>query len=339
MSRSRLAKRLKRLRYRGEWLIVRALASLVPLLPRGFVLSAADSLGALAAYLDLRGRRVALSNVEAVFPELPRGRQRVLVRQSYQHFARAQADLLWSPRLRPGNVAQIFDLTELERFKAEPREGPVIFACPHYGGFELLAVVFAHCGLESTLITQSFKNKLLEPIFASLREGSGHSTVRRERALVRLYKALRSGGNVGLAVDLTIPPQFPSVPVRCMGLLTSMTFGHAFLHRRSGAPIIPAYCEPMPNGRYRVVLRAPLRLAADATDQEIAQTCWDALEVVVRQNPAPWIWMYKHWRYRPANTTERYPFYANESSWFEVRLAQAADENARRGTTSEAATG
>ena len=38
----------------------------------------------------------------------------------------------------------------------------------------------------------------------------------------------------------------------------------------------------------------------------------------VRKNAAPWLWMYKHWRYLPANPDRPYPFYANVYRPFEV---------------------
>jgi hypothetical protein len=57
----------------------------------------------------------------------------------------------------------------------------------------------------------------------------------------------------------------------------------------------------------------------------MAQACWDQFEQVVRKNPAPWLWMYKHWRYRPlAANLAAYPFYANLSQDFERRLDEAA---------------
>jgi hypothetical protein len=33
----------------------------------------------------------------------------------------------------------------------------------------------------------------------------------------------------------------------------------------------------------------------------------------VRKNLAPWLWMYKHWRYLPARPDRPYRFYANFS--------------------------
>jgi len=40
----------------------------------------------------------------------------------------------------------------------------------------------------------------------------------------------------------------------------------------------------------------------------------------VQKNPAPWLWMYKHWRYLPAKPDRFYPFYANFYRPFEDLL-------------------
>jgi lauroyl/myristoyl acyltransferase len=95
---------------------------------------------------------------------------------------------------------------------------------------------------------------------------------------------------------------------------------HAWLHERTGAPIVPAHCEPLPDGRYRVIFHPKIDNTAGMTHQQIAQACWNSFEPYVRKNPAPWLWMYKHWRYEPANSTRTYPFYANFSRRFEEIL-------------------
>ena len=151
----------------------------------------------------------------------------------------------------------------------------------------------AHCA-------QEFKNPLLNPIFVSLRESSGQRVIPSAGGSVRqLYKTLHRGGRVAILTDLTIPAQLPTVVIDCFGLKTSVTFAHAWAHRRAGATIINVHCEPLPGGRYRIVFHPPIEFPTDASFQEIAQACWDQFEPHVRANPAPWMWMYKHWRYRP----------------------------------------
>jgi Kdo2-lipid IVA lauroyltransferase/acyltransferase len=106
---------------------------------------------------------------------------------------------------------------------------------------------------------------------------------------------------------------------------TSVTFAHAWAHRRAGATVINVHCEPLPGGRYRIVFHPPIEFPTGASFQEIAQACWDQFEPYVRTNPAPWLWMYKHWRYRPmAADPAAYPFYANVSPEFERRLEERA---------------
>lgn len=332
----------KKLRHRAEAVGVRAIAAAIPALPRRACHVLADVLGSAAAYLHRSGRKVALENLEAAFgTEITLNERKKLVRESYRHFARAMADLFWSPRLTSANLRTIMDLSDLDRLKSEgATESGVIFACLHYGGFEWIALALGLSGINCTVVTQGFKNPLLNETFNSRREVSGQQTVRREGAMLRLYKALINRRSVTLAVDLTVSAKLPSVPITCFGLQTCVTFAHAWLHKRTGARIIPTHCEPLTDGRYRLVLHPPLEVPPNATHQQVAQTCWERFEPVIRRHPAPWLWMYKHWRYRPAATARRYPEYANESPHFSKLLARIENEKtALAGTASQRSLG
>jgi lauroyl/myristoyl acyltransferase len=181
-------------------------------------------------------------------------------------------------------------------------------------------VACAFLELKGTIISQEFKNSSLDPIFKTLREQSGHELVPRERGIMRLYKVLRRKGRTALLVDLTVPPSQGAVAIDCFGLKTSVTSAHAWLNERTGVPIIPAHCEPLPNGRYRLIFHPKISNTVGMTHQQIAQACWNSFEPYVRKNPAPWLWMYKHWRYLPANADRPYPFYANFYRPFEDML-------------------
>jgi len=317
----------KKIRYRLEWLALVAAAKIVPLLSRNVCYRLAQATGALAAALDIRGRRVGLSNLEVAFGDQFSPAQRgTIARESYQHFARTMIDLFWSTRLTRENYSRYIEVEGLDFWREEVKPGnPVIFACCHYSNFEWIAVSANFFGIHSALVTHEFKNPLLNPIFVTLRESSGQRVIHRAGAVLQLYKTLYRGGRVAILTDLTIPAQLPTVAIDCFGLKTSVTFAHAWAHRRAGAAIINVHCEPRPRGRYRIVFHPRIEFPADASFQKIAQACWDQFEPFVRQNPAPWLWMYKHWRYRPAAAAESaYPFYANISPEFERRLAEAA---------------
>lgn len=308
----------KKLRYRLEHGGLLLAARLIPLLPYSLVNLIARGGGAVAAMVDRPGRRVAKANLHAAFGDkYSPGEERCIIRQSYQHFARTMLELMWSPRLTPANFQDYIELGPADVRADES----LIMACYHYSNFEWLGLACGFGFRQGTILAQEFKNALLDPIFRKWREQSGHSFIPRTGGIVRLYKVLRRGGNTAMLVDLTVPAGTSAVSINCFGLKTSVTSAHAWLHQVSGAVLIPAHCEPLPRGRYRVVFHPRVQLGENATLREIAQACWDSFEPVLHANPAPWLWMYKHWRYRPQNPDREYPFYSSPHHKFEPMLA------------------
>ncbi|HEX5490171.1 MAG TPA: lysophospholipid acyltransferase family protein [Candidatus Udaeobacter sp.] len=314
--------RWKRIRYRLEWLGLVLATKLIPLFSREACYHIARAAGSLLSFVDRQRYEVAFNNLEVAFGGRFSPQERgQLVRESFQHFARTMVDLLWSPRLTHENFSQYI---EVQNFEETARDtGPersLMIACYHYSNFEWLSLACGFLDLKGTIISQEFKNSSLDPIFKTLRERSGHQLVPRERGITRLYKVLRRKGRTAMLVDLTVPPSQGAVAINCFGLQTSVTSAHAWLHGRTGVPIVPAHTEPLANGRYRLVFHPKIETSAGMTLQQVAQACWDSFEPYVQKNPAPWLWMYKHWRYRPAHPDRPYPFYANFYRPFENML-------------------
>jgi KDO2-lipid IV(A) lauroyltransferase len=331
-----MRRRWKKLRYRLEWVGLLAGAKLVPLFSRKACFRFALALGALMSILDWRGRKVALANLGAAFGDQMSILQRhKIVRQSFQHFARTMLDLLWSRRLTRENFSRYIELENFDELvRSAGPERSVLVACYHYSNFEWLSLAGGFLNFAGTIISQEFKNSLLDPIFKEIREQSGHELIPRERGIVRLYKTLRRKGRTALLVDLTVPPTQGAVAIDCFGLKTSVTSAHAWLHKQTGVPIVPAHCEPLPDGRYRLIFHPKIDKTIGMTEQQIAQVCWTSFEPYVRKNPAPWLWMYKHWRYKPAHASRPYPFYAQQWRRFDEivkRTEEAAPENAATG--------
>jgi len=233
--------RWKRIRYRLEWLGLVLATKLIPLCSRTVCYHIAQTAGTLLSCVDRPRSKVALSNLEVAFGDrFSLKQRRKIARESFQHFARTMLDLLWSPRLTQENFSQYIDLENFEETARDTgRERSVMIACYHYSNFEWLSLACGFLDLKGTIISQEFKNSSLDPIFKRLREQSGHELVPRERGIMRLYKVLRRKGRTALLVDLTVPPSQGAVAIGCFGLETSVTSAHAWLHERTGVPIVP----------------------------------------------------------------------------------------------------
>jgi lauroyl/myristoyl acyltransferase len=118
--------------------------------------------------------------------------------------------------------------------------------------------------------------------------------------------------------------------IECFGRKVCVTSIHAELQKRTGLPVIPSICLPLENGRYEMHYFKPIYFSPDDTSESIAQACWDIFEPVIKKNPAPWLWMYKHWRYIPTpEEKDNYPSYATSFHTFEDLVAEIKENNDR----------
>jgi lauroyl/myristoyl acyltransferase len=303
----------------------------IPLLPRRLCAALAEAVGSLAFWLDRHGRAVALANLEAVFGAThPEAERRRIARRSYQVFARNMFDLFWSRRLTPENYTRYIELAgdvDPQFLNQTPKDAKTtggIVIGSHSGNFEWGSIGFGFKGVRGMLVTETFKNPLLAPIFERMRGVSGNVAIPQEISMLRMLRALHRKEIAGLLIDLNLRPDQPAVVIDAFGRKMCVTHLHASLAQRTGAAFLPLETEPLPGGRVRAILHPPLAVPPGATVQEITQQCWNFFEARIRERPELWMWAYKHWRYRPQDAApESYPFYANTNRKFEALLAQS----------------
>ncbi|MGA3170950.1 MAG: hypothetical protein ABSE62_08025 [Chthoniobacteraceae bacterium] len=322
----------KRIRYRLEWLGVKALIAVIPRLPRRACAALARVVGSVAFAVDGRGRRVALANIEAALgDQYTEAERRRIGRESYRNFARTMLDLFWVPALAKPGGAKYVELTGTEVLDAIAGM-PLVVMVTHCAGFEWASLACGMRGYRGYTLTQAFKNPLLDQLFTSLRTYTGQEVITQEMSMLRMLRQVVKGNIVGMLIDLNLPPTQATTVIDTFGMKLCGTYLHAMLAQRAGARLIPVTSEPRPDGTCRVEIHPPLKIPEGATTQEITQIAWDFFEKIIRKNPASWMWTYKHWRYRPKGATHAYPFYANESGKFEKLMQTISEGNGKPGS-------
>ncbi|HEX4084077.1 MAG TPA: hypothetical protein VHY22_04140 [Chthoniobacteraceae bacterium] len=317
--------RWKPIRYRLEWLGVKALSSVIPRLPRRVCAALSRLAGAVAYRVDGRGRAVTLANLEAAFGDRYTAAERErIARRSYQYFARTMLDLFWAPRLKqPGEERNVV-LCGREHLAALMGK-PCIVLLTHSAGFEWSSIACGLYQMRGNALTQAFQNPLLNDLFTALRSCTGQTILTQEMSMLRMLRQVVKGNWVGMLIDLNLSPTQSATVIDTFGMKLCATYLHSILVQRTGAPLIPITSEPLPDGTCRVEIHPPLEIAPGSSVREIAQTVWDFFEARIQQKPELWMWMYKHWRYRPRGDSHPYPFYANESGKFEKLLRSVAE--------------
>ncbi len=317
----------KFIRYRLEWLGLAILARVIPLLSRMLCVRLARGVGELAFRLDRAGRAVALANIECAFGDRFTPKQRFeIAKKSYQNFARTMLDLFWAPRLTPENAGRYIVLAgdSPVRECVEAKRGTIGFTS-HHGNFEWGSLGLGFFGLRGSVVAEDFKNPLLTDIFARLREHSGQKIIPQNSSLLRMLKSVKRGDSVGLLIDLNVPPSQASLAINAFGLKMCVTGLHTAIAHRTGAPVFPFSTDPRPDGTCRVIFHPQMIFPPDASILEMTQMCWNVIERIIAEDPSRWMWSYKHFRYKPKNSIENYPFYANTSGNFEKVLRRQGE--------------
>lgn len=312
----------KRYRQVLEYKGVRFLCWFIPRLSRGACVRLSKALGSIAFSLDKKGRQVSLANLEAAFGERYSPKQRYEIgKQSYQNFARTMIDLFWSPRLNEPEIRNRFLKLEGAENLSKQGEERAVVILSHKAGFEWTAPAAGFHGLQGTVLTQGFKDPRVGEIFLGLRQVGGQKIITQDASMLKMLKSVKRGGFVGMLIDLNVMPTQASTIIEAFGMKMCVTILHAVLAQRTDAKIVPLETEPLPDGSTQVTLHPALEIPADASIQQIAQTCWNFFEPIIQAKPHLWMWSYKHWRFKPKGATRSYPFYANESKKFE-KLAE-----------------
>jgi len=320
----------KKLRYYLEYAGVRFLAWSIPKLSRRACVRLSLGLGALAYYLDRKGRKVALANLQAAFGDKYSASEREkIARASYQNFSRTMIDLFWTPRLANGQHERyIIPEDAGGRAAIGDRSRGLVIICAHNAGFEWASLAGGFHGFPMTILTEAFKNPEVGAVFKRLREASGHQIITQEASMIRLLKSVKRGGIAGVLIDFNVRPSQAATVVESFGMKTCVTILPAVLAQRAGARLLPVDSIPESDGTCRIKPYPPLVVREGSTVQEIAQECWNFFEAIIRADPRRWLWAYKYWRFKPKDATRDYPFYANVSEGFD-RLIRDVSGRAR----------
>jgi Kdo2-lipid IVA lauroyltransferase/acyltransferase len=282
-----------------EYLLVRALQTLVAVMPDALVRSSGDTMGLIFFLIDRPHRRVAESNLARAFPSRSAAERSGIVRAAFRHFGRLLFEILKFSTLSPEQVLARVEFDGGERVRLAYGQGKgVLFITGHFGFWELHAVAHPLQFEPIGVLARTLDNVRLNGLLERIRQRTGNTVIYRQGSIRRVMRLLSERHGVAVLIDQHI--QGPdAVYVEFFERPAATTSAVAALALRTGAPVVPVFALPLPKGRYRLIYEHPVEPpAADSADaiREFTQRCTDVLEMYVRRHPDLWLWMHQRWR-------------------------------------------
>jgi len=287
------------MRHWVEYAAVRAVLTLVRVMPDRLVRACGTALGFAFYAVDAAHRRIARQNLAAAFPQRPEAERRAIARQAFGHFGRLLMALLKFGTLSPAEMLARVEIEGEERARAAYARGKgVLFVTGHFGFWELQALVHALRVEPVSVIGRALDNPRLNELLERIRQRTGNTVIYRKGTLRRILRTLQAGHGVAVLIDQHImSPE--AIYVDFFERPAATTSAIAALAMRTGAPVVPVFALPLPDGRYRLIYEhavEPPRGDGEAAIREFTQRCTDVLEMYVRRDPHLWLWMHRRWR-------------------------------------------
>jgi Kdo2-lipid IVA lauroyltransferase/acyltransferase len=290
------------MRHRFEYLIVKSVELAVRPLSLQTVRRLGESLG-LAFYLvDRVHRRIALANLEVAFPARTPAERRAIAKAMFKHFGRLLLELLKYASLPGEDKLARVEWEGEERVRLAYAQGKgILFCTGHFGYWEQQALAHALKFEPMAVMARPLDNPKLHDLLERIRTSNGNPVLYRRGAVRKALRLLADGRGVGILIDqhMTSPD---AIYVDFFGRPAATTSTLAALALRTGAPVVPLFAFPLPDGRYRMLYEHPVEPPAeDSADavREFTQRCTDVLEMHVRRHPELWLWMHRRWRDAP----------------------------------------
>ncbi len=298
------------LRYRLEYAVVASVAGVVRRLPQSLALRLGDGIGLAFHALDRPHRELARANLAASFPHKPDDEVRRIARGVFRHFGRLLIELLRFDALSREQKLALVEFDGLERAQDALRAGKgALFITGHFGFWELQAIAHGLTQPPIAVVARALDNPLLHDLVERVRSSTGNYVIYRQGGARRILRALQQNHGVAVLIDQHIQTA-DAVSVEFFNRPAATTSAVAALALRTGAPVIPVFALPLPDGRYRMVYEHPVE-PPDPDDpeaiREFTQRCTDVLEMYVRRYPDLWLWMHRRWRDVPRTAEGMFP--------------------------------
>ena len=248
-------------------------------------------------------RHAALANLAVMMPRSSR-RERVRVaRRMMRSHNRMLFEFFRLPHLGRDELLRAVDVVGREHLEwAVARGRGVVITCCHLGNWELAAVVLAHWGYTLHAVAGVQLSRWLTPAVREMKSEQAIHTVAPEDGFRQLLRALEHGDLVALMVDGDI--YHHGATVEMFGRETRFPAGAAVLAQRTGALVLPGFCERLGPGRFRIVMEPPLDPEEFPDSAALIGAVAAAAERQIRGHLDQWCVFRPLWETAPAPAAE-----------------------------------
>ena len=285
-----------------EYLIFKFLKILFYIIPRKISLFFGRLFGFLYFQIDRKRKKIAIANLSSAFPDKPHSFYKDIARESFMNFGMVLFDLIKISTMKIDKLQSLFVVEGEENIiKALSQNKGALLFTAHFGNWEIAPKIISKYG-KLNVIARPLDNPLLDRELLKFREKMGSRVIYKKEASRKALLALKRKEMIAILIDQNVL-RTEGIFIDFFGKKASTTPSLAAFHLRTGSPIIPVFCFPTNDHRYKVEIGNPLVFSRSKFHNkdilQITQKCTKIIEQEIKKRPSFWLWFHRRWRTRP----------------------------------------
>ena len=256
--------------------------------------------------IDRRHQKRAMSNIRRAFPEKSEAWIRDIARRSFRNEVFCLG-IEFFFTTRKINLTSFTKVLKFDSFGDTMdlmirNERGLVMLTGHYGNWEVLGYTLAALGFETTSVARPLDNPYVYDFVIGVRERMGQKIIAKKGMTAEVQEALENREAVGFIADQDAGKKGMFVDFFGRKASTYKSIGLLAMHYRT--PIIVGYARRV-EGKYEFhVGTQDIIKPADWEAQPdpllyITQRYTKAIEQIVRDAPAQYLWVHRRWKTRP----------------------------------------
>jgi len=251
-----------------------------------------------------RGRKRALDNLRASFPEKSEQWRRETGRRSFEHIAMLAVDVLFTPRLvKRHNWRNYSRYKNIERAKWLMQQGRgLLMVTGHYSNFEIMGYLLGLFAFNIYSIARPLDNRFISKYLYEVRQRVGQTIIDKKGTAELIAKKASSGATLCFIADQDAGRK--GVFVDFFGRKASTYKSIGLLAITCNIPICVGYSRRVDNRFYfeigvnRIIFPEEWAAKEDPLKWITAEYT-KAIEDFIRQNPSQYWWLHRRWKHQP----------------------------------------
>ncbi|MHC4636825.1 MAG: lysophospholipid acyltransferase family protein [Planctomycetota bacterium] len=251
-----------------------------------------------------RGRKRALDNLRASFPDKDEKWIHHVGQRSFEHIAMLAIDVLFMPRIvKKDNWRQYATFKNCERTKWLMQENKgLLLVTAHYANFEIIGYIMGLFGFNIYSIARPLDNKFINKYLYGVRQRVGQRIIDKKGASEMMHKIIDEGATLCFIADQDAGKK--GIFVDFFGRKASTYKSIGLLAITNDIPIGIGCSRRVDNRFFFEVVTERVIFPEEWHDKPdplkwLTAEYTKAVEDFIREDPTQYWWLHRRWKHRP----------------------------------------